>query len=186
MLDFYQDRPSFVNLKNKKNLVGVEIGVMGGKNAEDILTHLDIKTLYLIDPWCNYDLMKGHGMLNDNTIGEECYQATVKRMKPFMDRVVIIRETSIDSKDLVPNCLDFVYIDGNHRYPFVLGDIQNYTPKIIEGGQIAGHDFKYAEPGIERAVREYFGNKFEQKLWDWWHIKEKTNEPEKQTFAKLT
>jgi len=186
MLDFYQDRPSFISLKDKKNLVGVEIGVMSGKNAEDMLLHLDIKTLYLIDPFCNCDSMMGHGVLEDNKIGEECFQATVKRMAPFEDRVVIIRETSLDAKDLIPSYLDFVYIDGNHRYPFVLGDIQNYNPKVIEGGQIAGHDFKTGEPGVQKAVRECFGDKFKQQMWDWWHIKEKMNEPNRQTFIELT
>ena len=186
MLNFFQDRPSFKSLKDKKNLVGVEIGVMGGKNAADMLLNLDIKTLYLIDPFCNYGSMQGHGMLNDNKLGEECYQATVKRMGPFGDKVIIIRETSLDAKDLVPNYLDFVYIDGNHRHAFVAEDIQNYNPKVIEGGQTAGHDFKNGEPGVQKAVREYFGNNFKLEYWDWWHIKEKMNEPNKQTFARLT
>ena len=41
-------RPALETLKGKSNLVGAEIGVLGGDNAEDILKNLDIKKLYLI------------------------------------------------------------------------------------------------------------------------------------------
>ncbi len=94
MADFYADRPFFKELQNKKDIVGVEIGVMGGRNAEDILVHLDIKKLYLIDPWCNYGSMEGHGMLNDDDTSKSCYQATLQRLKAFMDKLVIIKATS--------------------------------------------------------------------------------------------
>ena len=49
--------------------------------------------------------------------------------------------------------LDFVFIDGSHKYPDVLLDIESWAPKVKPGGMLAGHDFDHE--GVERAVREY-------------------------------
>ncbi len=179
MVEFYEDRPFFRELQNQKDIVGVEIGVMGGRNAEDILVHLDIKKLWLIDPWRNYEYLQGHGMINEDDIAEECYQATVKRMEPFMDKVGIFKTWSkYAAHEFLDESLDFVYIDGNHRYTFVLEDILHYTPKVKTGGWIAGHDFKVGEQGVMKAVLEAFGDRFTVKppAWDWWHKKEETDE----------
>ena len=41
--------------RDKKSLVGVEIGVAGGEHALSLLRTLDIQKLYLIDPYELYD-----------------------------------------------------------------------------------------------------------------------------------
>jgi len=46
----------FINKQEKKNLTGAEIGVLKGENAARILKSLDIKHLYLIDPYMEYDI----------------------------------------------------------------------------------------------------------------------------------
>lgn len=172
-MEFYNDRPSFKNLIGKYDLVGVEIGVDSGENAERILTNLSIKKLYLIDPWCGYEDLDGHGVIGDDENAERCYQHTVKVMEPFGDKVEIIRAFAESAAPLLPDELDFVYIDGNHRYKWVLLDIERYYPKIKLYGQIAGHDFKGGEPGVKKAVEKFFGDNYAQRNWDWWHLKEK-------------
>ena len=177
MRDFFEDRPSFKNLIGKYDLIGVEIGVDSGENAFNLLTNLSIKKLYLIDPWYGYADLDGHGVIGDDENAERCYQHTFTIMKPFGDKVEIIRALSESVASVIPNTLDFLYIDGNHRYPWVIKDIRNYAPKVREGGQVAGHDMKSGEPGVEKAVREYYGDSFNQREWDWWHIKEIMNDP---------
>ncbi len=51
-------RPFIKYLKENttNGLVGAEIGVKRGENAEDILNNLNIEALYLIDPWEVYDI----------------------------------------------------------------------------------------------------------------------------------
>ena len=59
---------------------------------------------------------------------------------------------SADAAKMVPDgSLDFVYIDGNHGYDAVLDDLMAWTPKVKEGGFIAGHDYRInpAKPFIE-------------------------------------
>ena len=42
-------------LKGKKDLIGVEIGVFEADHALSLLENLDIKKLYLVDPYEMYD-----------------------------------------------------------------------------------------------------------------------------------
>ncbi len=54
--------------------------------------------------------------------------------------------------------LDFVYIDGNHKYDYVLADIGAWLPKVRKGGFIAGHDYGHKRaPGVKPAVIEAAG-----------------------------
>lgn len=51
-------RPTFKFIKQimgNKELTGIEIGTFKGENAKEILKHMNIKRLYLIDPYKKYD-----------------------------------------------------------------------------------------------------------------------------------
>ena len=56
----------------------------------------------------------------------------------------------------LPKDLDFVYIDGNHEYDFVLKDLHGAFSVVKSGGFVGGHDFeiKYQNRVI-RAVFEF-------------------------------
>lgn len=43
--------------------------------------------------------------------------------------------------------LDFLFIDGDHRYEVVKQDFEMYSPLVRKGGKIALHDINYAEEG---------------------------------------
>ena len=89
------------------------------------------------------------------------------------DKVVFIKSLSEEAVGKVPENVDFVYIDGNHRYEYVKKDIELYWPKIKIGGVLAGHDFKSGEDGVRKAVKEYFGGRYThiERSWDWFCIK---------------
>lgn len=56
------------------------------------------------------------------------------------------------------NSLDFVYIDANHSYPYVFGDINMWRKKIKKGGAIGGHDYSFKFVGTIQAVEETLGH----------------------------
>lgn len=170
-------RPSLQQLIGKKGLVGCEIGVQTGKNAEYMLNTLNIKRLYLIDPYEAYiDCGKGR---KDGTITS--YKASAMgRMRIFGKKVIWIfkksSEAYIDIPDLV---LDFLYVDGLHNYEGVCLDLELYEPKVKVGGLIAGHDYNLR--GVKKAVNERYGDRVmigvcsgvEKKrrkryTYDWW------------------
>jgi len=43
--------------------------------------------------------------------------------------------------------VDFLFIDGNHAYPFVQSDFMNYEPFVRSGGIIGFHDTNGGGPG---------------------------------------
>ena len=56
------------------------------------------------------------------------------------------------------NFLDWVYIDGNHRYEFVLKDLQLSARKVRLGGMIAGDDLFWKRDGrkhVQDAVFDF-------------------------------
>jgi len=76
--------------------------------------------------------------------------------------------------------LDFLFIDGDHRYNQISKDINNYYPKVKKGGIICGHDCEGPEynelyinedwvgdkhHGVCKAVFEKFTPKLERGIW---------------------
>lgn len=64
---------------------------------------------------------------------------------------------------------DLIFIDGDHSYEAVRGDIARWLPKMRPGGMIGGDDFCPREyPGVVRAVQEAFGEDYEERRFDDW------------------
>ena len=168
------NRPSLQNLVDKKDLVGVEVGVFRGLNARNILESLNIKKLYLIDTWKGKGRSYRGGGLGKPSV-RSSKEETEKELKEFKDKIVILSGDSSEvCKNIKDNELNFVYIDANHKYDGVKKDIKNYYPKVKIGGLIAGHD--YQSTNVIHAVNEYFGEENihsnvcldNVKSYDWW------------------
>jgi hypothetical protein len=148
-------------------LLGVEIGVEGGINAESILSILNLKRLYLVDPY--------EPFVTDNVqYAGRGREDAVKRLWKFRDQIQFIQRKSADAVDMVPTGLDFVYIDGNHQYEYAKKDIESYYPKIRLHGILGGHDFQRAWLGVIRAVTEFSVIHKAQLMvegTDWWFTK---------------
>jgi predicted O-methyltransferase YrrM len=118
---------------------GVEIGTDEGIFAEQLcLANPELK-LHCIDPWKTYE---GYKDIQDELVFEQNYMTTVKRLKPY--NCEIIRKFSADALyDFKEGSMDFVYIDGNHEFDYVLEDLENWSKIVKKGGIISGHDYKY-------------------------------------------
>lgn len=162
-----------------KEVIGVEIGSLKGINSKSIIKTLNVKKLYLVDPYLDYDgYTDDNGKDKMNKHMSDC----INRLKGLEDKYELIRDYSANAAKKIPNNLDFVYIDGNHTYPFVKEDIDLYYPKVKDGGIIAGHDMENGKPsdehdGVTKAVIE-FAVKNKLKLYiqspDWWIVKGNT------------
>ena len=153
-------------LKDKKNLVGVEVGVAEGNNAETFCENLQIKKLYLVDPYIPYiDPTQGEGLI-ELYVGMKHSARDKLAKRP----VKWIYEKSEDAVDKVGK-IDFVYIDGCHDYKEVKKDIEIWTDKVKQGGIVAGHD--YPAEGVKRAVDEYTNGKYKVDIenMEWYFIK---------------
>ena len=74
-------------------------------------------------------------------------------------RVVVHRGMSSDVLRTFANAyFDWVYIDGNHSYDFIINDLRLCLEKTKPGGVIAGDDYMWESAGdypVRRAVQVF-------------------------------
>jgi hypothetical protein len=161
-------------------LTGAEIGVQHGANSLAILKNLNIKKMYLIDPYIWYSNTDDDGTSQYNVFKRDAHA----RMKPFDNsssrlftsscKIIFIEKFSHDAVDDITTQLDFIYIDGTHKYQYVKHDLEDYYPLIKPKGIICGHDFDI--PDVAHAVTEFAAKK-QVKIYakgnpcDWWFVK---------------
>lgn len=118
---------------------GVEIGVEEGIFSELICQTNPSLTLYGIDPWLSY--VRGTQTYNQQKLSRH-YENAVKRLSKYPN-CYIIRKYSMDAvMEFYEGSLDFIYIDGDHSFDFVMTDIIEWSKKVKSGGIVSGHDYK--------------------------------------------
>ncbi len=169
-------------LRDRPHAVGAEIGVKEGRTSAALLKRLPgLRKLYCVDPWRHYpeyDADRAGRRIawpNQRLLDRACERFR-RRIEPFRDRVVVLREFSRDAAALVPDgSLDFAFIDANHAYEFVREDIAFWWPKVRRDGVLSGHDYGRWDHawGVRRAVDEAFGDRVRTgPAWCWWVVKE--------------
>lgn len=118
---------------------GAEIGVWEGHFSEQLCATIPGLHLTCVDPWQPYAAYREKK--NDPVRLEAAYRTTVTRLAPY--HCVVARMISTAAAAKVPDrSLDFVYVDGNHEASHVRADLRAWTPKIRQGGILAGHDYR--------------------------------------------
>lgn len=139
-----------------KNGIGCEIGVFEGVFSKFLLDNVKPKKLYLIDPFSTNEFKKAK--LGHSHSGDDYFQIVSDKIKKYPN-AEIIRKTSDCLKDFNDNFFDWIYIDGNHNYDYVLQDLLLSYAKIKTQGLILGDDYetvsKKWDDGVFRAVNEF-------------------------------
>ncbi len=131
-----------------------ELGSFAGESAEIFARYFI--AVHCVDPW-----------------QDPCGASSIQEVEGSFDERARIagnmikhKMTSERAAETVENAsVDFVYIDaGAHTYGECYRDIGLWFPKVKRGGFLGGHDWEIPElhaadvfPGVERAVRDYFG-----------------------------
>lgn len=120
---------------------GVEVGTEQGKFAEEICKANPEVKLFCVDPWQSYARYKdirSQGKL------DAYYEEAKTRLAPY--NCQLVRKTSMDAvKAFTDELIDFVYIDGNHDFEYVVNDVIYWTKIVRPGGIVAGHDYRKEE-----------------------------------------
>ena len=136
----FNNRLEFIEnyIKNISNGIFVEIGVCNGDLSDFILDKNKNCKLYCVDPYISYN---DYDDSCNNFVGDKLYEEVKNKLyNKYNDRFSIIREFSENAIKYVPNNLDFVYIDGNHKYSYVLNDINIWFKKLKPNGFIICDD----------------------------------------------
>ena len=134
--------------------VGAEIGVESGRYSKIICENNPGVKLFCIDFWEPYEELNDYRL--KSTL-EQMYENSKRRLRYFDCH--LIKDKSMNAvKNFADECLDFVYIDSNHKYEFVKEDIREWTKKVRKGGVVSGHDYATLpgrDLGVIQAVDEY-------------------------------
>lgn len=168
-------------------LIGVEVGVLAGLSTEIILNILNIKKLYLVDPYKVYD--------TDTYSQEEldtAHKVAVARLQPWKDKIEWVKMKSLDAAKMFEKKgirFDFGYLDPSHAYDDVIDDANAWWDLVIR--YLGGHDYlpDIVEPENYRYIqvmsaindwtsahrRPFFSSDFEYS--DWWIDKKQLDMP---------
>lgn len=174
-------RPSLRSLIGRKELVGVEIGVFLGLHSLTILNKLDIKRLYLVDPYTiSPSYYSPITSCYETLPAKDIKESVHITLSPYKDKIVWVEDVETCH---IEDELDFVYTDGDHTYKGVIKDLTMYYRLIKEGGIIGGHDFDEETDGnqVRRAVYDFFDtlkkevhydfDPYDSRTRDWWVFK---------------
>jgi len=148
---------------------GAEIGVKRGDFSKVLCQCNPILHLLCVDPWKEYDELGSPKMSQDKA--NKIHKRAKKTLQSF--NVELIRKFSMDAVAGIPNnSLDFVFIDGNHTFDFIMQDLIEWSKRVRPGGIVSGHDYyRFRNAGIVDAVDAYTRA---HNIREWWLTDEKT------------
>lgn len=126
----------------------VEIGCHAGRSTsflavEAINSRKNIK-IHAVDIW---DESSKFGLSVD---------VFLKNIAPVSGTVMAMQsDSTLAAQFFEDESVDFVWVDGYHRYPKPLQDIQAWWPKLKNGGWMGGDDLIHG--GVRRSAEEFFG-----------------------------
>ena len=147
------------------NAVCAEIGVWKGRFSQQIYRQSTPRKLHLIDPWAfqpSFGERMYGGRVAKNQDDMDAIYADVCTQFAGRDNVTISRNYSADAAGKFDDAyFDWVYIDGNHHYDYVLADLNDFFPKVKKHGYIAGDDYLWSpretagDLQVKRAVEDF-------------------------------
>jgi len=130
--------------------MGAEIGVAKGRFSKWVMHQMRYNKpkLFLVD---NYPVYEDFGYYADPELQKQKFKEAKTRLAKF--NCEWVSKSSMEaSKDFLDESLDFVFIDANHHYEFVVNDIAEWSKKIKKGGIVSGHDYSTHMFEVKAAV----------------------------------
>lgn len=158
MLMIFADRHDLVKLTAPHPINHmVELGVYEGDFSQHCQKWLMPKRYTLIDFW---DYSQYSFVLEDapqmselravysqyfrddpQKVLDAAYEKTRARFAEIHSVEILKMDIATAAKRFADASLDFIYLDGNHTYEFVLRDLHLWFPKLREGGIFVCNDF---------------------------------------------
>lgn len=137
------------NTAAKMNNV-LEIGSYEGRSSYALLTGCS-GTVYCVDYFEGSDFKKD--WIYKASYDKDIYKTFLENVGHFSNLKTLKMRSMEAVKQFADKSLDMVFIDGEHRYDYVVEDIKAWLPKTKK--IICGHDYKY-DP-VKKAVHDCLG-----------------------------
>ena len=164
------DYRRFLLQKLSKGSVGCELGVWKGDFSEEILNMVKPTRLYLVDPWLYQPEFPGSwyggGVARNQKDMDDIFEAVKNKFSNCSGVEIIRKKTKELAGEISDDSLDWVYIDGNHQYEFVLNDLKTFFPKVKTEGVLCGDDYNRGKgKSITQAVHQFLKESSCELLW---------------------
>lgn len=124
--------------------IGCEVGLFRGRNAREMFRCIPQLKLFGVEANADQPSSTRHKTVPRY---DRNRKAAADRLK-HRDFTLIEKFSEIAVQDIPYNSLDFVYIDADHSYDYVMTDIILWARRVRPGGIVSGHD--YILPGEYR------------------------------------
>lgn len=127
----------------------VEVGVKSGEFSLEILQEIPGCKLIGIDPWLRYP--------NSGASQSRQEWRMKKAQRLVGGRAELRRQSSAEAvRSFAAGSLDAVFIDGDHRFDYVVHDIIEWSKRVRSGGMLCVHDYCASKnSGVMPAVNAY-------------------------------
>lgn len=149
-----------------KNGICAEIGVWKGDFSKQILSETSPQTLHLIDSWSFQEefseRMYGGAVARNQEDMNSIYQVVLNKFSGLNNVVFNKGKSSEVLRGFEDDYFDWVYIDGNHYYEYVMCDLQLCYEKVKLGGVISGDDYNWGKSDgypVKQAVQDFVAEK---------------------------
>jgi len=158
----------FSELEYKK---GAEVGVAEGDFSEYICKTINDGHLYSIDSWGSELNEDPRGKLIGLNLAKSRYKEAKEKLSKY--NCSIIKDISMSAVlAITKESLDYVYIDGNHTFDFIMQDLIEWGKRVRSNGIISGHDYYHFRwSGVVEAVEIYTKM---HKIYEWYITDERT------------
>lgn len=145
----FPDRAAMIASLVSPGLVGAEIGVYRGGFSRTIFDACAPSKLFLIDAWESYAAYAKDSLCHTNQ--DDNMQATKNSFSAEIaaGKIEVIKGYSSMVAKGWPTCLDFLFLDSNHAFEFVLEDLIAWSAHIKPGGIIMCHDYTSRPAALE-------------------------------------
>src|SRR3972149_1690136 len=135
---------------------GAEIGVAEGYFSEAMFKAIPNLELYCVDSWQVY---KGNRWAGSKERNKHHFEKTRERLSDYIcsGKCFLMNGFSMMwAADFQDESLDFVYIDANHSFDYVMQDLIEWSKKVRKGGVVSGDAYyHFRKAGVIEAVDAY-------------------------------
>lgn len=135
--------------------IGAEVGVAEGKFSLVLCQNIPGLELHCVDLWDSYYRGYADTLVKNKRMQQEALRLAHEKLDPY-DAIFHHKASHLAAQEFRDGLLDFVYIDGDHSFDYVMLDLILWSQKVRKGGIVAGHDFyRFRGAGVVDAVSVY-------------------------------
>lgn len=152
---------------NAGGLSVIEVGTWAGATAILMADSSPCMNVFCVDPWTGSP-NDATGVFADTIGPENVFRTFCRNVGDRLFRSIIpCRGTSQQWAAVWPSKVAMVFIDAAHDKDDVLADIALWSPHVLPGGILCGHDYQSFK-GVKQAVDETFGGEANIEGNVWW------------------